>query len=383
MRRTGPLTKVNRAITEGRRRFMEAYGALEAGEECERFAPILRALAAGTASSQQLVEVRPHLRRCTACRAMVRDLHMSGLRRVRLLIPVAALVTPLRWARDRLGVGHGPGGAAVPGVGDGSAAGVRDGGTAAGNGGAVDPTSAADLHFTPLHGPHLPPRVGDATLPPAGPSAPERLHVLHRAKQHATSLLHRTNSSDLAAGIHIAATSGGGRSIATLGAVLGLCLSGVGAGTVCVVTGVIEAPFGLFDQRHGAVVHTHPHVTHEARAKPARSGPTLSADRVAVRAAATPTPTPTPPPTPNPTPLRRPSTSERPASRARPSTPVVATATPDIQNHASPTSAAPLEFGPEPSPASTAQSTTAAPTPPSINPSDPNLTDAAQQEFGP
>ena len=32
-------TKVNRAITEGRRRFMAAYAGIESGEDCERFGP--------------------------------------------------------------------------------------------------------------------------------------------------------------------------------------------------------------------------------------------------------------------------------------------------------------------------------------------------------
>ena len=40
-------TKVNRALTEGRKRFLKAYRAIEAGDECERFAPVLLQLAAG------------------------------------------------------------------------------------------------------------------------------------------------------------------------------------------------------------------------------------------------------------------------------------------------------------------------------------------------
>ena len=62
-------TKVNRSITEGRRRFMAAYREIESGEECERFAPILEALAGGKATSRQVLSIRPHLRHCTACRA--------------------------------------------------------------------------------------------------------------------------------------------------------------------------------------------------------------------------------------------------------------------------------------------------------------------------
>ena len=88
-------TKVNRAITEGRRRFMAVYEGIESGEECERFAPIVEALALGAATAAQLVEIRPHLRHCTACRAAVRDLHLSRLRRASLFWPV------FRRGRDR------------------------------------------------------------------------------------------------------------------------------------------------------------------------------------------------------------------------------------------------------------------------------------------
>ena len=72
-------TKVNRAITEGRRRFMRVYEGIESGEECDRFAPIVEALAGGSATAAQVLEIRPHLRHCTACRAAVRDLHLSRL----------------------------------------------------------------------------------------------------------------------------------------------------------------------------------------------------------------------------------------------------------------------------------------------------------------
>ena len=74
-------TKVNRCITEGRRRFMRLYEELETGVECERLAPTLHALAQGTADSEALLELRPHLRSCAGCRATVRALHASHLRR--------------------------------------------------------------------------------------------------------------------------------------------------------------------------------------------------------------------------------------------------------------------------------------------------------------
>src|SRR4051794_32609046 len=93
-------TKTNRAITEGRRRFLQAYAAIESGEECERLAPLLAALARGTASAAEMVEIRPHLRHCSACRATVRELHLSGLRRVKLLLP-GLLLAPLRWLHNQ------------------------------------------------------------------------------------------------------------------------------------------------------------------------------------------------------------------------------------------------------------------------------------------
>ena len=80
-------TKVNRCITEGRRRFMRLYEELETGAECERLAPTVVALAQGTATSEALLELRPHLRNCPGCRATVRALHASRLRRVTAFLP--------------------------------------------------------------------------------------------------------------------------------------------------------------------------------------------------------------------------------------------------------------------------------------------------------
>jgi RNA polymerase sigma factor (sigma-70 family) len=88
-------TKVNRAITEGRRRFLEAYEGIESGEECERFTPIVQALGTGSATAAQVLEIRPHLRHCTACRATVRDLHVSRARRASLFWPIFVVAEPL------------------------------------------------------------------------------------------------------------------------------------------------------------------------------------------------------------------------------------------------------------------------------------------------
>jgi RNA polymerase sigma factor (sigma-70 family) len=87
-------TKVNRAITEGRRRFLEAYEGIESGEECERFTPIVHALSTGSATAAQVLEIRPHLRHCTACRATVRDLHVSRVRRASLFWPIFVVAEP-------------------------------------------------------------------------------------------------------------------------------------------------------------------------------------------------------------------------------------------------------------------------------------------------
>jgi RNA polymerase sigma factor (sigma-70 family) len=95
-------TKVNRAITEGRRRFMRIFASIEAGEECERFAPTLLALVEGAAESSDVVALRPHLRHCAACRATVRELHASRRHRLVLHLPFLAGIAPVRWLGDRV-----------------------------------------------------------------------------------------------------------------------------------------------------------------------------------------------------------------------------------------------------------------------------------------
>jgi hypothetical protein len=84
---SGRLTKVNRSITEGRARFLKAFSGIESGEACERYEGALSALAAGTATSAQVVSIRPHLRHCATCRATVRDMRFSRGRRLALAVP--------------------------------------------------------------------------------------------------------------------------------------------------------------------------------------------------------------------------------------------------------------------------------------------------------
>ncbi|HEX6027274.1 MAG TPA: sigma-70 family RNA polymerase sigma factor [Solirubrobacter sp.] len=84
-------TKVNRSITEGRKRFMNVFGEIESGEACGTYADVLSALAGGTATSAQVVSIRPHLRHCAACRATVREMRFSRAKRLALFGPFAWL----------------------------------------------------------------------------------------------------------------------------------------------------------------------------------------------------------------------------------------------------------------------------------------------------
>jgi RNA polymerase sigma factor (sigma-70 family) len=87
--RTGwTYTRTNRAITEGRRALLERLGAIESGAECARWLPLLSTLADGEASARDVADLRPHLRGCSSCRAMLRDFHAAPAQ-VALLIPPA------------------------------------------------------------------------------------------------------------------------------------------------------------------------------------------------------------------------------------------------------------------------------------------------------
>src|SRR3954451_13036300 len=66
---------------------MKVFQAIESGEACERYLPVIAALAGGSASSAQVIEIRPHLRHCSACRATVRQLHLAAATKLKLLLP--------------------------------------------------------------------------------------------------------------------------------------------------------------------------------------------------------------------------------------------------------------------------------------------------------
>jgi DNA-directed RNA polymerase specialized sigma24 family protein len=286
-------TKVNRAITEGRRRFMRAYAAIDSGEECERFAPVLAALAAGTASSADLVEVRPHLRHCTACRATVRELHSARPRRVRIFVPLFALASAV--LRRPSGVDHARpaehllhGGGASSADAAGAAASSGDViGTAAHAAGAIDPGG-------PVLGPgvHIPHAidVGGQLLIPIDQAArtTERVRRLGfgRVRDDALAVLNR---ADVTTGIQLAVSGGGGR-IATIATLIGFCVSGVGAGALCVATGIVSVPGWIADHPHAAP--TPPRARAARHASPRQVG--TPAPLIVVSPAPTRVPTPAP-----------------------------------------------------------------------------------------
>jgi RNA polymerase sigma factor (sigma-70 family) len=100
-------TKVNRCLTEGRQAFARRLAGIQGGVECERFAPLLSALADGEASAEQLALLRPHMRTCLACRARLKAFRAAPAR-VAAVVPPAALAAaaagPLRsWLESALG----------------------------------------------------------------------------------------------------------------------------------------------------------------------------------------------------------------------------------------------------------------------------------------
>jgi RNA polymerase sigma factor (sigma-70 family) len=95
-------TKVNRCLYEGRRAFISRYAGIESGEECKRWEPLLSALVDGEATTEQLVELRPHLRQCGSCRGVVREMHRSSAP-LAAVFPAALLVgagAPLEQANN-------------------------------------------------------------------------------------------------------------------------------------------------------------------------------------------------------------------------------------------------------------------------------------------
>ena len=246
-------TKVNRCITEGRKRFLRLYEELETGAECERLAPVLASLAAGEASAEELLDIRPHLRNCPGCRATVRTLHASRLGRITALLPLGAVVEPVRGLFERL---RGPRGSSAD----------------AGELHPMQKSEQLDEAFRQLHA------VEPSTVTHASTT---RLNL----RGWLEAALQRLQSNDVVLGVHAAASSGGGR-VASIAALIGVCVSGVGAGTYCVATALLPDPKPAI----------------RAEAKPSAERKTAAAAERAAKRLPSPasravTPTPTPAPT--------------------------------------------------------------------------------------
>jgi RNA polymerase sigma factor (sigma-70 family) len=327
-------TKVNRAITEGRKRFMAVFEGIESGEECERFAPIVEALALGSATASQLHAIRPHLRHCQACRAAVRDMHLSRLRRATLFFPGFLLAaTPSVEDRLRELAQHGAPTQKVEEH-------LRN---------LIEPGTTLDPTLVPSPDPLLP-------APADGGGLELSVGRLSGLKRDLSALFHRANTSDVATGVQMAVTGSSGR-VATVAAVVGLCLSSAGIGTVCVVSGVVSDPFGLLRREHDAA---------PAKPRAHAPAPVHHVKRVAVVVQATATPTPTPQPARRKSPARRvtvQASSKDPSQGTKPTSHEHAPISP-----APPATTGQESFGPE------APQTPAAPAPPPAT---------GGEEFGP
>ncbi len=64
-------SKVNRAVTEGRKAFVDHYTAVESGAVCSATASQLGKYVEGTLKPRAVIKVRAHLVRCSGCRALL------------------------------------------------------------------------------------------------------------------------------------------------------------------------------------------------------------------------------------------------------------------------------------------------------------------------
>jgi hypothetical protein len=183
----------------------------------------LHALAQGTATSDALLELRPHLRNCAGCRATVRALHTSRLQKLTAFAPIAALLEPARVWIERLRGGAPGHGAEPPAVGE-----LHP----------MDRQQDVEELMRRLNS-------GEPAVQSAAPAVAESASRLSTVRVNVRGwlepALQRLQSSDLAMGVHAATTGGGGR-ITSIAALIGICVSGVGAGTYCVATALLPDP---------------------------------------------------------------------------------------------------------------------------------------------
>lgn len=88
-------TKINRSLAEGRARLATRMSGIESGAQCDEWAPYLSQVVDGEATAELLLDLRPHLRHCTSCRATLKQL-ADGTSAVRLLFPGALVLSAER-----------------------------------------------------------------------------------------------------------------------------------------------------------------------------------------------------------------------------------------------------------------------------------------------
>ncbi|MEN0015385.1 MAG: sigma-70 family RNA polymerase sigma factor [Solirubrobacteraceae bacterium] len=86
-------TKVNRAVTEGRKAFVDHYRAVESGVVCGDTAELIARYVAGDLKPRVAVKVRAHLIRCSGCRALLHAERGADTALRALLPPVFLLAT--------------------------------------------------------------------------------------------------------------------------------------------------------------------------------------------------------------------------------------------------------------------------------------------------
>jgi RNA polymerase sigma factor (sigma-70 family) len=84
-------TKVNRSLSEGRKRFFDRFAQIESGQRCGRFRSLLSAASDGEAAADEERLLKTHLRACPSCRAALRDYRTLPARLAELLPPAMAL----------------------------------------------------------------------------------------------------------------------------------------------------------------------------------------------------------------------------------------------------------------------------------------------------
>ncbi|HEX8744201.1 MAG TPA: sigma-70 family RNA polymerase sigma factor [Thermoleophilaceae bacterium] len=94
-------TKVNRALSEGRKAFAARIEGIQAGAECDRLAPQLSALADGEAGAEDMAVLRPHMRTCLVCRTRLRDYRAVPARVAAATPPVTVGFSLLGWISER------------------------------------------------------------------------------------------------------------------------------------------------------------------------------------------------------------------------------------------------------------------------------------------